>query len=667
MTSETVERKLVAILSGDVVGYSRLMAEDEEGTVRALKEHRRLIDERVRAHRGRVFGSAGDSVVAEFSSPVEAVRCAVEIQSKIEESNLDLPEERRMRFRIGVNLGDVVVEGENLLGDGVNIAARLQGLAEPGGLYVSGAVHEQVKRRTQLTFEDLGAKQLKNIPDPVRVYRVLGSAPTQPATEPASAAQSPPSIAVLPFVNMSADPDQEFFADGMSEELINALTQVEGLRVIARTSAFSFKGTNADIATIGAKLKVSAVVEGSVRKAGNRLRIAAQLIDVAGGHHLWSEVYDRSLDDVFEIQDEIARTIVTTIRPKLLPDSAAPLVKRSTESQEAYELYLRAVDRSSNFERWDTRTAIEMLKDATSIDPGYADAWARLALACTQMDFVFEPDRDWNERAEEAVHRAFELDPDNAEAQFAHGRMLWSPRQGFQNGPALRSLKRAREMQPGSHQACLWQSLIFQHVGLLDEAWKGLAAALALEPDDPMTLACVSQTALSQGRYDEAQEYMDRALAVAPTFWLNHVFSSTVRIYRDDFAKAEDALRTARQVLGDQAILDSNEALLWAKRREKARAEEALARALQDRPSVGHDHHRWHYAAAVHALLGRPAEAIAQIRRASLIGLPNYPGFRDDPHFASLREEPEWKTLMSDLEREDAEFRREFGHRPRYS
>ena len=413
MTSETVERKLAAILSADVVGYSRLMAEDEECTVRALKEHRRLIDERVRAHRGRVFGSAGDSVVAEFSSPVEAVRCAVEIQSKIAESNVDLPEERRMRFRIGVNLGDVVVEGENLLGDGVNIAARLQGLAEPGGLYVSGAVHEQVKRRTQLTFEDLGAKQLKNIPDPVRMYRVLGSAPTQPAAEPASAAQSPPSIAVLPFVNMSADPDQEFFADGMSEELINALTQVEGLRVIARTSAFSFKGTNADIATIGAKLKVSAVVEGSVRKAGNRLRIAAQLIDVAGGHHLWSEVYDRSLDDVFEIQDEIARTIVTTIRPKLLPDSAAPLVKRSTESQEAYELYLRAVDRSSNFERWDTRTAIEMLKDATAIDPGYADAWARLALACTQMDFVFEPDRDWNERAEEAVHRAFELDPED--------------------------------------------------------------------------------------------------------------------------------------------------------------------------------------------------------------------------------------------------------------
>ncbi len=659
-----VERRLAAILSADVVGYSRLMAEDEGATVDTVTEYREQVPQLVERHRGRVVDFAGDNFLAEFPTATDAVACAVEIQDVLRARNVDVPTERRMEFRMGIHLGEVRVEGERIYGDGVNIAARLEGLAKPGGLSISGAVYDQVKRRSPLAFEELGAQRLKNIPDSVTVFRAMGSATTQTSVEPVASAQSLPSVAVLPFVNMSADPDQEYFADGMAEELINALTQVEGLRVTARTSAFSFKGTSADISTIGAKLNVSAVVEGSVRKAGNRLRITAQLIDVAGGHHLWSETYDRSLDDVFEIQDEIARTIVTTIKPKLLPDPAAPLVKRSTESHEAYELYLRAGDRMMTIQHGETQTAIEMLRTATAIDPGYADAWARLAGACTQMEFFYEPDRAWDEQAQEAVRRAFEVDPDNAEAQFAHSRMLWTPRHGFQNCEALRALKKARELQPGSYPARLWQSIIFAHVGLVDEAREGCAEALALQPDDPMALICLSQTAFYAGCYDEAQEHLDRALKSNAALGVIRWLSSVIRIYRGEFAKAEDELRVARQVEGDQAIFDSNEALLWAKRGEQEKAQQALARALQDKPSIGHDHHRWHHAAAVYAVLGRPDQAIEQIRRASQTGFPCYPTFQNDPHFASLHAEPEWKTLTADLEREDAEFRSEFGQRP---
>jgi adenylate cyclase len=661
-----VERRLAAILSADVVGYSRLMAEDESATVDAVTAYREQVEVLVRQHRGRLVDFTGDNFLAEFPTATEALSCAVEIQGVLQVRNAGVVADRRMQFRIGIHVGEIRVEEERIYGDGVNIAARLEGRAEPGGICVSGAVYEQVKGRARISFEDLGEQRLKNISAPVQAYSARWSEPAGIEAGSPAIAQSEPSVAVLPFVNMSRDPDQEYFADGMAEELINALTKVEGLRVIARTSAFSFKGTSADIATIGEKLNVSAVVEGSVRKAGDRLRITAQLIDVAGGHHLWSEVFDRSLEDVFQIQDEIARTIVRTIKPKLLGDSAAPLVSRPTESQEAYELYLRAVERIGRFDRWDTRTAIEMLKDATSIDPDYTDAWARLAVACSQMDPYFDSDPRWHEEAARAVERAFELDPDSAEVQFAHSRVLWTPAKGFQNHAALRALQRALELQPGSQQLRLWLGVVLIHVGLLDEGREALGAALAAEPDDAVTLNCLGQAAFYGGAYEEADDYYERARAASATFLMNQIFTPVIRIYRDDLAGAEEALKTARRVVGEDPILDANEALLWARRGEVARADEALSRAMTTKRSVGHSHHAWHHAAAAQAVLGRTREAIAWIREASACGLPNYPLFRGDPHLAPVRDEPEMKKLMSELERECASFRQEFGeHRAR--
>lgn len=653
-----IERRLAAILSADVAGYSRLMARDESATVDTVERYRERIGELVREHRGRLVDFTGDNFLAEFPTATDAVACGVAVHGHTRSHGTSLPADRRMEFRIGIHVGEIRIEGERIYGHGVNTAARLQALAEVAGTCVSAAVFEQVRRTPGFSFDDLGPHEFKNLPDPVTVYRVRTSEvlPTKP-----TGAGDKPSIAVLPFVNMSPDPDQEFFADGMAEELISALAQVPGLRVIARTSAFSFKGTNADIATIGRKLGVSTIVEGSVRKARDRLRITVQLVEVAGGTPLWSEVFDRSIDDVFEIQDEIARTIVKTIQPKLTGVANSTLVSRSTESREAYELYLRAGDRIAHFDRWDTQGAIEMLREATSIDPEFADAWARLALAYSQQGFAFDPDPLWHAKAEAAVRRAFDLDPDNASAYLARGRILWSPACGFQHAPALRSLCRCLELQPGSNQARLWRSMVLLHVGLFDEARAGFDEVLEAEPDDVLTLNCIAQVAQFQARYDEAAHYMERAHRMDPNLWVHHSFMPPLRIYLGDFSGAEDALRKARQRLGDDPLLDSCDAMLWAKRGERALAEEALARAATERPSIAHAHHGRHYSAVAYALLGRPHEAIGMIHRAVETGMPNYGAFHDDPHLAVLRGEPEMEALLADLERQAAGFRAEFG------
>ncbi len=303
-----MERRLAAILAADVVGYSRLVREDEEGTLRTLSAYREVIDGLVAEHRGRIFGSAGDSVIAEFASPVEAVRCAAEVQRKLGERNANLPGDRRMEFRIGVNLGDVVVEGDNLLGDGVNVAARLQELADPGGVCVSAIVFDQMEGKTNLAFADLGEQQVKNIAKPVRAYKVLvepgAAAVTVPGPQPRrSPVPDKPSIAVLPFVNMSADPEQEYFSDGITEDLITDLAKISGLFVASRNAVFRYKGEAVEPQRVSQELGVRYVLEGSVRKAGDRVRISAQLIDPPTGYHLWAERYDRDLTDIFALQD----------------------------------------------------------------------------------------------------------------------------------------------------------------------------------------------------------------------------------------------------------------------------------------------------------------------------------------------------------------------------
>ncbi len=377
-----MERRLTAILAADVVGFSRLMGVDEVATLAALNGHRRdLIDGKFAEHQGRIVKLTGDGILAEFASVVNALACAVDIQRGMMARNETVPHERRLEFRIGINLGDVIVEGADIFGDGVNVAARLEGIAKPGGITVSAVVRDQVGDRLALTFEDMGEQALKNIERPVRAYNVaLAAAAAKPALP------DKPSIAVLPFTNMSGDPEQEYFSDGISEDIITDLSKIAGLMVIARNSSFAYKGKNPDIRQVGRELGVRAVLEGSIRKAGNRVRITAQLIDAANGAHLWAERFDRDLTDIFAVQDEVTKHIVEALKVSLRPAEKALLAENRTSSTEAHDWFLRGREllRGSIKNREVFEQMVAAFSRSIECDPDYAEPHAGLALSYVQ-------------------------------------------------------------------------------------------------------------------------------------------------------------------------------------------------------------------------------------------------------------------------------------------
>ena len=410
----TATRRLAAILAADVAGYSRLMGADEEGTLERLKALRReLLDPKIAQHKGRIPGSSpgtkttGDGLLVEFASVVDAVRCAVAVQQAMPERNTGIAAESRIELRIGINLGDVIVEGDDLYGGGVNIAARIEALADPGGVFVSNAVHDHVRDRLPFVFEDLGEQQVKNIARPVRVYRVRttlthpdASAPGSPLSRNAGegaerqrreagegnalALPDKPSIAVLPFANMSGDPEQEYFADGMVEEIITALSRIRWLFVIARNSSFAYKGQAVDVKQVGRELGVRYVLEGSVRKAGGRVRITGQLIDAVTGTHLWADRFDGSLEDVFDLQDKVASSVAGVIEPALQAAETARSANRPTDDLTAYDLYLRGYAMVLSSAR-QIPEALRLLEQAIARDPRYGPALAWAAFCCYRL------------------------------------------------------------------------------------------------------------------------------------------------------------------------------------------------------------------------------------------------------------------------------------------
>ena len=374
MAEERIQRRLAAILAADVVGYSRLMEEDEAGTLATLRERRNaILDPTVRAHGGRVVKVMGDGVLVEFSSAVNAVAGALELQRKMAEANEGLPDQRRIVLRIGLNLGDVISEGSDIYGDGVNIAARLETLAEPGGITVSQKIHDEVEGKLSALFEDMGEQSLKNIAKPVRVFGVSLSGTPGGALAPASSGVAKPSIAILPFTNMSGDPEQEYFSDGITEDIITELSRYHSLAVVARNSSFQFRGPGADLAAVRRALGVHYIVEGSIRKAATRIRITAQLIDAATGKHLWAERYDRTIEDVFAVQDEVVQTIVSTVEGRLAATGAARGRGKPTTSWVAYDYFLQGRELSN---RYRIHEADELLAGAIDLDPNYVHAYA---------------------------------------------------------------------------------------------------------------------------------------------------------------------------------------------------------------------------------------------------------------------------------------------------
>jgi adenylate cyclase len=545
-------RRLTAILAADVAGYSRLMGADEEGTLERLKALRgELVDPKIGEHHGRIVKTTGDGVLVEFPSVVDAVRCAVAVQQAMPERNTGVVTDSRIELRIGINLGDVIVEGDDLYGDGVNIAARVEALADPGGVFVSNTVHDHVRDRLPFVFEDLGEQQVKNIARPIRVYRVRDAAPKTPAP-PALPLPDKPSIAVLPFVNMSGDPEQEYFVDGMVEEIITALSQIRWLFVIARNSTFTYKGRPVDVKEVGRELGVRYVLEGSVRKAGRQVRITGQLIDALTGTHLWAGRYDGSLEDVFELQDRVAVSVAGIIEPALQAAEMRRSAARPTTDLTAYDLYLRALAAFYPITKEGLIEALGLLEQAIAIDRHYGPALAWAAICHRRLvedGWAEEPEtsrRKASDLARQAlqagendpgtlanaaivlayfgedigamiglVDRALTLNPSFARGWYVSGVLrLWAGQPDLAIEHVETSLRLSPRERMGTPLFVLGMAYLFKR--RFDEAAAKLLLSIQDDPGHTPSYRFLAACYAHMGRLDEARAIVARLRAITP-------------------------------------------------------------------------------------------------------------------------------------------------------
>jgi adenylate cyclase len=583
-----VERRLTAILAADVVGYSRLMGANEAGTLAALKKIRTdLIEGKIAEHHGRIVKLTGDGMLVEFPSVVSAVACATETQRGIRDGNANVPQDRRIEFRIGVNLGDVIVEGDDIYGDGVNVAVRIESIAEPGGIAISGSVRDHVGNRLPIAFEDRGEQQLKNIEKPVRVYNILVE---EPLPEMASTKDERPSIAVLPFTNMSGDPEQEYFSDGITEDIITDLSKISSLFVVARHTAFTYKGKPVKVQQAGQELGVAFILEGSVRKAGARVRVTGQLISTKDGGHVWAERFDRDLTDIFAIQDEITHAIVEQLKVKLLSVEKKSIERTPTDNVEAYTYYLRGRQFLRRGAKINYQLARQMFAKAVELDPLYARAYAGIAdcdsflfqqtVSDVTIDSILETSSkalaldntlaeahasqgfalQLSQRSDEAVaefEKAIALDPNSFEANFFYGRA------SFEQGKLERAaalFERAADINQEDDGSLMLLSMIYRSLrrdqdskAAAQRALANAERALILHPEDPRPASVGGGVLIDLGEPERAREWIARSLAIAPDDLITQYNAACAYTRLGDTEVALDLLERALQTRASSA------------------------------------------------------------------------------------------------------------------
>jgi adenylate cyclase len=645
------QRRLAAIVAADVVGYSRLMGRDESGTLAALKAHRReLIDPKIAEYGGRIVKTTGDGLLLEFPSVVDAMHCAIDVQRGMAERNSDAPTDQRVDFRIGINLGDIIVDGDDIFGDGVNVAARLEGLAEPGGICVSAVVREQARVDPSVEFSDFGEQRVKNIERPIRVFRLgLLAAGAKPTPASTAHTQEAPSIAVLPFANRSRDEEDEYFSDGLADELLNVLAKIRGLRVAARSSAFTFKGKNATVAEIGRALNVATVLEGSVRKTGNRMRISVQLVKVSDGYHLWSESYDRTLEDIFAVQDDIAQSVVKELRTTLLDEAAdataeraataavAAAAKGRTTDAEAHRLYLQARYFADRLTREDTGKSIGYLKEALAKDPKFAAAWAELGwMYARHANRTAVPLEEGYGQAREAVMKALALEPELAEGHVVLAEIQsgydWDWR------AAEASCRRALALVPDS--SFVQARAAFQ-IGLLGHYDEAIELCQRVLAQDPLSAAAYSNLAFNLsrgGRLTEAESAYRKALELAPQRIGTH---------------ANFALNLLAQGRGDEALAEVQQepeeiyrfcaqAIIHYAAGRHAESESALQVLIAKYQEWG----AAYQVADVYAARSEGDLAFAWLERAYIQRDPGLRELKSDPLLRPLYADPRWAGFL---------------------
>jgi adenylate cyclase len=579
-----MERRLTAILAADVVGYSRLMGTNESGTLATLDALRTdFVNPKISEHQGRIVKLTGDGMLVEFPSVVNAVACAAEMQRGIRKRNAGVPKDHRIEFRIGVNVGDVIVQGQDIFGDGVNVAARLESIATPGGITISAPVRDHIGNRLDLAFEDMGEQTLKNIERPVRVYRVHLDTPAVAGTKEKKSASpegEKPAIAVLPFNNMSGDAEQEYFSDGITEDIITDLSKVSGLLVIARNTAFTYKGKAVKVQQVAQELGVPFILEGSVRKAGTRVRVTAQLISSENSAHVWADRYDRDLTDIFAIQDEITHAIVEQLRVKLLPEEKKSIKQTPTDNVEAYTFYLRGRQFMERTSEAYYRLARAMFTKAVELDSLYARAYAGIADCESFLFLIFNAEdvaiedilatsakalaldtglaeahasrglalsvqKQYDEAAAE-FEQAIALDPNSYEGHYFYGRACFTQGKLEQ---AATLFERVAEIKPDDYQSLILLMQIYRSLGrdaaIKSAAQRGVERAesnLILHPDNARAASCAAAALVTLGEKDRAREWLSRALAVDPHDVNNQYNAACIYTKLGDVERALDVL-----------------------------------------------------------------------------------------------------------------------------
>jgi class 3 adenylate cyclase/TolB-like protein len=698
------QRRLAAIVSADVAGYSRLMGEDESRTLAALKAHRReLIDPKIAEYGGRIVKAMGDGLLLDFPSVVDAVRCAVDVQRGMVERNAGIPTDRRIVFRIGVNVGDIIIDGDDIYGDGVNVAARLQALADPGEICVSKVVRDQVLDKLSFAFEDLGPREVKNIARPIEVYRILDD-PRAATSEPqrvvgragilsritpgarwgwwskrallvmiavvvsgavaylafdklwiskhgASAVFAPPphSIAVLPFVNMSPEKEQDYFSDGLSEELLNSLARINELQVAARTSSFYFKGEHADLATIAHKLNVASVLEGSVRRSGQTVRVTAQLTNAVTGYQLWSQTYDRDLGDVLKLQTEIANAVTSALKVKLLADVAAKIEAGGTRKPAAFDAYLRASNAYRRFgpanlaagggNKEGLQSAIDAYTEAIRADPDYALAYAgrSIALADFARALVSGPNvGDYLKRAQTDARKAIALAPDLADGHLALANFFAG---SLEFSDALGEYERALALAPGNARILKEYGAFADLIGRTEAGLTAARRSLVLDPLNPVNHFGLGVSLAFARRYGEAIGAFMGARALTPEDVSVNMWLGIAYYFSGDFQNARAACERAGEVNGPWCL-----AMVYDKLGRRADAETMLAKLR----TLSGDQFAEGFA-DIYAEWGDTARALDWLETAMRNRDPYLAYTKVNPFFDPLRKEPRFQAVMQEL------------------
>jgi adenylate cyclase len=643
------QRRLAAIMFTDMVGYTALGQRNEALSLAMVEEQRRLIRPILGRHNGREVKTIGDAFLVEFPSALDAVRCAYEIQRSLHELNISIPEDRRIHLRVGIHLGDVVESQGDISGDAVNLASRIERLAEDGGVCLTRQVYDQVQNKFEVPMQSLSAKALKNVSLPVEVYKMV--LPWEGAMPTVSSQPDKRRIAILPLANYSPEKSDEYLADGMTEEMISSVSSITDLTVIARTSAMSYKGSNKKIREIGAELEVGTILEGSVRKSGNRLRVTVQLIDVVSQTNLWGQTYDRDFDDIFAVQSEISKEVAQVLRVRMLPNVTKHLERRPTKNTEAYALYLKGRQSWRDRTREGNDRAVRYLEEAIKLDPDFALAYAGLA-DCYHIygNYGWWMPRESNQRAKENSLKAIELDPSIAEPHASLAAVKATYEYDWDGGEA--ELKRAIELNPSYAIAHQWYSLQLWHRGRLAESYEEIKAASLLDPLSRVISANLGWILIALGRLKEATEYLEKLVESEPAYPPAH-FDLAWAYYLD--SRMEDAISEMRNALavseGDIAVQCDLACLLGlAGKRDEANEMITEMKKISETSYVDK-------AAIAFPLfcVGRVDEAFSYLEGAYEDRSDSVLVFRLLPWFSKWREDPRWTSIERNLGFDTAE------------